>query len=78
MYAGKKRLQGLRENDPVWIKELASHISYLSKKKITDEDKKLILELFFEYQREGLPPKIAIEKAKNIILSFNSNLNISV
>lgn len=70
MYAGKKRLQGLRQNDPEWIKELASQISILSKKKITEEDKRLILELFFEYQKDGLSPKVAIEKAKNIILSF--------
>jgi len=67
MQGGKKVLQGSPENDPKWVKE----IYYFSKTvKLTDNDKKFIRELFFEYQREGLSPKDALEKAKNIILCF--------
>ncbi len=70
MYAGRIVLLGKPKDDPEWIKEIAFQISILKKRKITDEDKKLFRELFFEYQRDGLSPKDAIEKAKNIILSF--------
>jgi len=66
----EKVLLGKPEDDPEWIKEIAFQLSILKKRKITDEDKKLFRELFFEYQRDGLSPKDAIEKAKNIILSF--------
>ena len=70
MYAGRKALLGKPKDDPEWIKEITFQLSILKKQKITDEDKKLFRELFFEYQRDGLSPKDAIEKAKNIILSF--------
>jgi len=70
MYAGKKVLPGSPENDPEWVKELAKQISFLKKKEITDEEKILLRDLFFEYQQDGLSPKDAIEKAKNVILSF--------
>ena len=70
MYAGRKALLGKPKDDPEWVKEIAFQLSILKKQKITDEDKKLLRELFFEYKRDGLSPKDAIEKAKNIILSF--------
>ena len=70
MYAGRKTLLGKSKDDPEWIKEIAFQISILKKQKITDEDKKLFRELFLEYQRGGLSPKDAIEKAKNIVLCF--------
>jgi hypothetical protein len=70
MYAGRKASLGKPKDDPEWIKEIAFQVSILKKRKVTDEDKKLFRELFFEYQRDGLSPKDAIEKAKNIVLSF--------
>jgi len=70
MKTGEKVLQGKPEDDPEWVKEIASQISLIKKKKITDINKKLLRELFLDYQRDGLSPKEAIEKAKNIILSF--------
>ena len=66
----EKVLLGKPEDDPEWIKEIAFQLSILKKQKITDEEKKLFRELFFEYQRDGLSPKDAIEKAKNVVLSF--------
>ena len=69
MYAGKKILQGSPKNDPEWIKEISNYTK-TGKLNLTDEDKKLIRELFLEYQRDGLAPKNAIEKAKNIVLCF--------
>jgi len=69
MQGGKKVLQGSPENDPEWIREI---FHFTKKVKLTDSDKKLIRELFLEYQRNGLPPKDAIEKAKNIVLCFKN------
>ena len=70
MYAGRKVLLGKPKDDPEWVKEIAFQLSILKKQKITDRDKKLIRELFHEYQRDGLSPKDAIEKAKNFVLCF--------
>ncbi len=68
----EKVLIGKPEDDPEWVKEIASQISLLKKKRVTDEEKKLFREIFFEYQRDGLSPKDAIEKAKNVVLSFEN------
>ena len=70
MSGRQNNLQGKKGNDPEWIKEITFQLSILKKQKITDEEKKLFRELFFEYQRDGLSPKDAIEKAKNVVLSF--------
>jgi len=38
--------------------------------KLTDEDKKFLQDLFLEYKISGMKPKEAIEKAKNVLMSF--------
>lgn len=70
MYASKKALHGLPEDDPEWIKEI---FHFTKKGKLTDEDKKLIRELYLEYQRDGLTSRDALEKAKKIVLCFNKS-----
>lgn len=70
MKAREKVLLGKKEDDPEWVKEIVSFASACKKLKITDECKKLLRDLYFEYLRDGLKPKDAMEKAKNIILSF--------
>ncbi len=70
MKTGEKVLLGKKRDDPEWVKEIVFQISIFKKQKITDEDKKLLRDLYFEYLRDGLKPKDAIEKAKNIMLSF--------
>ena len=67
MYAGKKALQGLPDDDPEWIKEI---FQVTNKGKLTDEDKKMIRELYHEYIRDGLDSRDALEKAKSIVLCF--------
>ena len=70
MSGRQNSLQGKKECDPEWIKEIANYAKTVKKLKLTNEDKKLLRELFFEYQRNGLAPKYAIKKAKNVVLSF--------
>jgi hypothetical protein len=69
---GKKIIQGQPENDPDWIKEIAFYVSDVKKEEFSDNDKKFLRELFFEYQQDGLSPRDAIAKAKNVILSFKN------
>jgi hypothetical protein len=67
----KKTNQGLPDDDPEWIKEISDYAKNV-KIKLTDEDKRLIRELFFEYRRDGLMAKDALEKAKNVALCFKN------
>lgn len=76
MYAGTKVLLGTPKNDPAWVKETARQISILKEQKITKTEKNLLRELFFEYQRDGLKPKDALEKAKNVILCFKNRRTV--
>ncbi len=70
MKTREKVLLGKKGDDPEWVKEIVSFASAYKKLKITDEYKKLLRDLYFEYQRDGLKPKDAMEKAKNVLASF--------
>ncbi len=61
-------LQGRKENDPEWIKSIASYV----KSGETDKYKKQLRELFLEYTREGLKPMEAWEKAKEVLACFET------
>ncbi len=75
MKSGRKILQCTPKNDPDWIKELSLHFDSGKQYKLTDEDKKIIQDLFLEYKRNGMKQKEAIEKAKNVLMSFKNNKN---
>lgn len=62
----KKNLLGRKEDDPEWLKDIASYVK-LGK---ADKYKKQLRELFLEYTREGLKPKEAWEKAKRVLACF--------
>ena len=62
----KKVIRGRKENDPEWIKDIASYV----KSGKTDKHKKQLRELYLEYTRDGLKPKEAWEKAKNVLACF--------
>ena len=73
MKSGRKILQCTPKNDPYWIKELSLHFDSGKQYKLTDEDKKFLQDLFLEYKISGMKPKEAIEKAKNVLMSFKNN-----
>ena len=75
MNSGRKILQGTPKNDPDWIKELSLHFDSGKQYKLTDEDKKIFRCLFLEYKRNGMKPKEAIEKAKNVLMCFKNKKN---
>ena len=65
-----KVLLGTIENDPEWINELVSFLINTKDKKIIEKYKSLFRDLYLDYLREGMQPKVAIEKAKNVVLHF--------
>ena len=68
---GTKKLLGTKEQDPDWIIELVD--AYLQKdiKGLTDYQKKMLCDQYFEYLRDGFNPKDAIEKAFKIVSCFS-------
>jgi len=62
----KKVIKGRKENDPEWIKDIAFYV----KSGEADKHKKQLRELYLEYTRDGLKPKEAWEKAKNVLACF--------
>ncbi|GAG94347.1 unnamed protein product [marine sediment metagenome] len=58
------------KKEPFWLKELTLHFNSGKQYIPTEEDKKFIYNLFLEYRIEGIKPKEAIEKAKNVLMSF--------
>lgn len=73
MKSGRKSLQCFPNNDPDWIKELSLHLKSVKRYKLTDEDKKLLRDLFLEYKMNGMMPREALEKAKKVVMSFKNN-----
>ena len=63
-------------DDPEWIKDIAYYPyinSYYNNniKRLSHRDKKLLLKLFYEYRKDGLPVKGALKKAKLVFESFD-------
>ena len=70
---GEKKLQSKKnnsENNSEWIKKVALYSSVIKVQDLTDEDKKLLVELFLVYKINGLKPKEALQKAKRVLASF--------
>lgn len=66
----QKVILGTKGSDPEWINELVSFLITTKDKDVINEYKRLFRDLYFDYLKEGLRPKDAIEKAKNIVTSF--------
>jgi hypothetical protein len=66
---GEKKLQS-KKNNSEWIKKVALYSSVIKVQDLTDEDKKLLVELFLVYKINGLKPKEALQKAKRVLASF--------
>ena len=66
----KKVLQGRKEDDPEWVRDIACYSFTHRKKEKTDGYNAEVRELFFEYKRDGLKSKDAWEKAKRVVSCF--------
>lgn len=73
MIPKKEKLQCSQKNDPDWVKEISLRFNADKKHKLTDNDKKFLQDLFLQYQRDGITPRKAFEKAKNVLMCFKNN-----
>jgi len=75
MYRGQKgkitNPQIIKENDPEWIKVIASALLDVSINDLSESQKKMLRDQYLDNIRDGLKPKEAIEKALKIVLCFN-------
>ena len=62
----KKDIRGRSGSDPNWVQDIASVVQETE----FDVNNKEFRELFFEYKRDGLTTKEAMEKAKAILAAF--------
>jgi hypothetical protein len=65
-----KNLQGLKEHDPRWIKEIAEGLLDVNIDNFSASQKKMLCSHYLEYLNDGLKPKEAMEKALQIVLCF--------
>lgn len=65
-----KKLQGLNECDPEWIKEIAEGFLDININNLSISQKKMLRDQYLENLRDGLKPKEAIEKALQVALCF--------
>ena len=74
MYAGQqkklKKSQKIKDCDPEWIKVIASALLDVNINNLSDSQKKMLRDQYFDNIRDGLKPKQAIEKAFQIVLCF--------
>ena len=75
MYRGQKgKLRDphkIKDNDPEWIKVIASALLDISINDLSESQKKMLRDQYLDNIRDGLKPKEAIEKALQIVLCFN-------
>ena len=67
------RLQ-TRTRDPTWVVDIVSFVSDKSNEHILRDNKEVLRSLFLEYIEDGMKPKEALLKAKNVVLSFHYGL----
>jgi hypothetical protein len=60
--------------DPTWVVDIVSFVSDKGNEQILRDNKEVLRSLFLEYIEEGMKPKEALMKAKNVVLSFQYGL----
>lgn len=66
-----KKLQVIKERDPEWIIEIAKGLLDRKIKDLSDYQKKMLHDQYFENLQNGFKPKEAFKKAIQIVLCFN-------
>lgn len=65
-----KKLQGLKEHDPRWIKEIAEALLDINIDNLSTIQKKMLCDHYLENLKDGMKPREAIEKALQIVYCF--------
>jgi hypothetical protein len=66
-----KKIQKIKENDPEWIKVIANALLDVNMNNLSDRQKQMLRDQYFDFIKEGFSPKEAVEKALQIVLCFN-------
>ena len=66
----KKILEGMKGDDPEWVKDIACYFFTHRKNEKSDEYEKELHNLFLEYREEGMGSREAWEKAKRVLDCF--------
>ena len=69
-HKGLKKLQGIKQYDPEWIKEIAEGLLDKNINKLSDKQIKMLRDLYLKNLRDGLKPKEAMGKAFQIVTCF--------
>ena len=65
-----KKNQTISECDPEWIKVIATALLDININNLSESQKKMLRDQYFDFIRDGLKPKEAIDKALQIVLCF--------
>jgi hypothetical protein len=65
-----KKNQKIDERDPEWIKVIATALLDININSLSESQKKMLRDQYFDFIRDGLKPKEAIDKALQIVLCF--------
>ena len=65
-----QREKKLDELDPEWIQVVTESLIYKNIEKLSDNQKKMLRDLYLENLKYNLKPKEAMEKALQIVLCF--------
>ena len=65
-----KKNQTISELDPEWIKVIATALLDININSLSESQKKMLRDQYFDFIRDGLKPKEAIDKALQIVLCF--------
>jgi len=66
----KKFLKGKKGDDPEWVQDIACYFFTCKKNGKSDGYEKELHNLFLEYREEGMGPREAWEKAKEVLDCF--------
>jgi|GEM_PF-7043162 len=69
-YEIEKKIQGSKKIFLKWRKETIGSVFYINFDNLSDKQKKMIRDLYFDYLKAGLKPKEAKDKAFQIVTCF--------
>ena len=67
-----KKMPRVRKNDPEWIKVIARALLDRSISNLSENQIKILRNLYLEYLRDGMSPKEAMDKAFQIVTCFKT------
>lgn len=67
-----RNIQGVKKSDPAWIKEIAMALLDRNISNLSENQIKILRNLYLENLRDGLKPKEAMNRAFQIVTCFKT------